>query len=56
MLAPEWTPLDGIATVFLMVAIGSVVLLRIAKARHESRRRTFRDRAMGGFASGVTTN
>jgi hypothetical protein len=56
MLAPQWTPLDEIATIFLMVGIGSVVLLRRAKATHENRRRTFRDRAISGFPSGVTTN
>lgn len=56
MVAPQWTPLDENVTIFLMVGIGSVVLLGIPEAIRGSRRRTFRDRAMSALPSGATTN
>jgi hypothetical protein len=55
-MASRWTPLDENATIFLMVGMGSVVLLGMAEAIYGSRRRTFRDRAMIGFPSGATRN
>lgn len=50
------TPLDENVTLFLMVGIGSVVLLGIAEAIRGSRRRTYRDPAINGLSSGATAN
>ena len=54
--AAPWTPLDENGMIFLVVAIGSVVLLGMAEAVRGTRRRAIEDKAMNGFPSGATAN
>jgi hypothetical protein len=54
--AVQWTPLDENGTIFLVVGIGSVVLLGMAEAVRGSRRQAIRDRAIRGFLPNATAN
>jgi hypothetical protein len=54
--ASGFTPLDENVTVFLMAGLGSIVLLGMAEAIRGSRRRTFREKTMGGSPSGATAS
>jgi hypothetical protein len=49
-------PVDTSAVKLLMIAIGSTVLLGIAKVVRGSRRRTWREKAPGSFPTGATAN
>jgi hypothetical protein len=54
--ASAFTPLDENATIFLIVGIGSVVLLGMAEAIRGNRRRVYKERYTHGFPSSATTN
>ena len=54
--ALELTSVDASAVVLLMIVIGSIALLGIREAVRGSRRRTWKERAPGGFPTGATAN
>ncbi|HET8925876.1 MAG TPA: hypothetical protein VFN26_23025 [Candidatus Acidoferrum sp.] len=54
--ASGFTPFDENVTIFSIVGLGSVVLLGMAEAIRGSRRRTFREKTIGGLPSGATAS